>query len=98
MSNVPVRQTGYLFDKEKSNHFVLSDVADGYVYLTSLDQWRPVTFRDDFVTEANYKRVEQSWRAEHPADRPYTIEQLRTSARTLIYNQFLYQQGRLSSQ
>jgi hypothetical protein len=94
-SGMRVKQTGYLMDQNKSSGFVLSDVADGYVYLAPLNEWQPVTFRDDFVKQENYMRLEKTWRAEHPRDHPYSLDELRRSALTLIRNQFLYQQGRL---
>jgi hypothetical protein len=60
-----VKHTGYSMDKNKSAGFVLSDVADGYVYLAPLNEWHPVTFREDFISPTNYDKVERIWRGEH---------------------------------
>ena len=92
---LPVTADGYLYGNGRCSGFTLADITDGYIYLAPIDEWKPVTFRPDFITKDNYDLVEKQWRSDRPRDRRYTIEELKSMAEAAITNQYLYQQGRL---
>jgi hypothetical protein len=95
LGQLQVKANGYLLGRAKSSGFTLADITDGYAFLAPIDEWKPVTFRGDFINLTNFKRIETRWREDRPRDRAYTLEELKSLSAAAIRNQFLYQQGRL---
>jgi hypothetical protein len=94
VGRLPIREYGcQIAVNPRCSGLSLEDIADGYVYLAPIQDWKPVTFRDDFITPANFAQVERRWRKEHSRDRAYTVEEVRATAREALRKQFLYQQG-----
>jgi hypothetical protein len=54
----------------------LADLADGYLYLGPVQDWRPVELEACFLRAANLDAAERQYRALDPRPEPYTLEEL----------------------
>jgi hypothetical protein len=62
--------------------WTLADVCDGYIYLTPIAEWRPVTIENIFPDQAVFDKVMKS-KDDNEAD--FLREQIRDARRTISY-------------
>ena len=56
--------------------FRLRDLADGYLFVAPLEEWRPCELLDDLIAPANFVDIEARYRALDPRDERYTQDEL----------------------
>jgi len=54
----------------------LSEIADGYIFVTPRAGWRPTPLIESFVSARNFEEAERRYRALDPRDEPYSLAQL----------------------
>tara|TARA_B100001142_G_scaffold305405_1_gene334351 strand:- start:745 stop:1218 length:474 start_codon:yes stop_codon:yes gene_type:complete len=80
LGNVAVNElTGSCDGVETS--FRLQDVANGYLYLANVKDWKPCLLSENFLNSSNYVSIEARYRALDPRESHYSMKELETVRR-----------------
>jgi tripeptide aminopeptidase len=72
----------------RSSGFTLADIADGYVYLAPIAEWRPVTLIPGFATPRTRHTIQMSLGGANPADPPLELAELEARMASALRRSF----------
>ena len=75
LGNVAVNELTGSYDGVETS-FRLRDLANGYVYLANVEDWKPSVLTENFLNSSNYVSVESRYRALDPQEDRYSMKEL----------------------